>query len=73
MEMVTQNERATTSGLMIMADNVPRAVSSSISGAMMTVNDFYTPFLITTLAYFASSLLFCVLFRKAKTEVTGKP
>jgi MFS family permease len=66
MEMVTESERATTSGLMIMADNVPRAVSSSISGAMMTVNDFYTPFLFTTLTYFASSSLLYVFFRKAE-------
>lgn len=66
MEMVTESERATTSGVMMMADNIPRAVSSSISGGMMSGNDFYTPFLITTLAYFASSSLFYVLFRKAK-------
>jgi MFS family permease len=66
MEMVTENERATTSGIMTMADNIPRAVSSSISGGMMSGSDFYTPFLITTLAYFASSSLFYILFRKSK-------
>ena len=66
MEMVTENERATTSGLMIMADNIPRAVSSSISGGMMTGNDFYTPFLFTTLTYFLSSSLLYVFFRKAE-------
>jgi len=70
MELVTENERATTSGLMIMADNVPRAVSSSISGAMMTVNDFYTPFLFTTLTYFLSSSLLYVFFRKAEGDAT---
>jgi len=70
MELVTENERATTSGLMIMADNVPRAVSSSISGAMMTVNDFYTPFLFTTLTYFLSSSLLYVFFRKAEGDGT---
>jgi len=69
MEMVTENERATTSGLMVMADNVPRAVSSSISGAMMTVNDFYTPFLFTTLTYFVSSSLLYVFFRRTKVKV----
>jgi len=68
MEMVTESERATTSGVMMMADNIPRAVSSSISGGMMSGNDFYTPFLITTLTYFASSSLFYILFRKAKAE-----
>lgn len=70
MEMVTENERATTSGLMTMADNVPRAVSSSISGAMMTVNDFYTPFLITTMTYFMSSSLLYVFFRKTNAKLT---
>lgn len=64
MEMVTENERATTSGIMMMADNIPRSVSSSISGGMMSGSDFYTPFLITTLAYFTSSSLFYILFRK---------
>jgi len=68
MEMVTENERATTSGLMIMADNVPRAVSSSISGAMMTVNDFYTPFLFTTLTYFLSSSLLYGFFRRVERD-----
>jgi len=66
MEMVTENERATTSGLMTMADNIPRAVSSSISGGMMSGSDFYTPFLFTTLTYFASSSLLYVFFRKAE-------
>jgi MFS family permease len=70
MELVTENERATTSGLMIMADNVPRAVSSSISGAMMTVKFFYTPFLFTTLTYFLSSSLLYVFFRKAEGDAT---
>jgi len=69
MEMVTESERATTSGVMMMADNIPRAVSSSISGGMMSGNDFYTPFLITTLAYLASSSLFYILFRKTKAEL----
>ena len=68
MEMVTENERATTSGLMVMADNVPRAVSSSISGVMMTVNDFYTPFLFTTLTYFVSSSLLYFFFRRTKVK-----
>jgi hypothetical protein len=43
-------------------------VSSSISGAMMTVNDLYTPFLFTTLTYFASSSLLYVFFRKNQSK-----
>jgi len=67
MEMVTQSERATTSGLMIMADNIPRALTASISGKMMTGSDFYTPFLFTTATYFVASSLYFVFFRKAES------
>jgi predicted MFS family arabinose efflux permease len=66
MEMVTENERATTSGIMMMADNIPRAVSSTISGGMMSSSDFYTPFLFTILTYFLSSSLLYIFFRKTK-------
>lgn len=66
MEMVSETERATTSGLMIMADNVPRAVTASISGSLMTGNDFFTPFVFTTLTYFSASSLFYMFFRKAE-------
>jgi len=66
MEMVTETERATTSGVMIMSDNIPRAVTASISGKMMTGSDFYTPFLFTTATYFVASSLYFVFFRKAE-------
>jgi MFS family permease len=68
MEMVSETERATTSGFMIMADNIPRAATASISGEMMTGNDFWTPFLITTITYLVASSLFLVFFRKAEKE-----
>ncbi len=67
MEMVAYSERATTSGLMVMADMIPRAVTASISGAMMTISDFYTPFLFTTVTYFVASSLYFVFFRKAES------
>lgn len=66
MEMVSETERATTSGFMMMADNVPRAITASVSGALMTGNDFYTPFVFTTLTYFGASSLFYLFFRKAE-------
>jgi len=66
MELVTEKERATTSGLMVMADNIPRAVTASISGVMMTGSDFYTPFLFTTITYFTASSLFYAFFRKTE-------
>jgi len=67
MELVAAEERATTHGLMVMADNIPRAVTASISGGMMTGNDFYTPFLFTTVTYFIASSLYFVFFKKAET------
>ena len=68
MELVTEKERATTNGLMIMADNIPRAVTASISGAMMTGSDFYTPFLFTTVTYFIASSLYYAFFRKVESS-----
>ena len=69
MEMVTETERATTHGFMIMADNIPRAVTASISGEMMTGNDFYTPFLFTTITYLVASSLYFMFFRKAEKGI----
>ena len=70
MEIVAEGERATTSGLMIMADNVPRAITASVSGALMTGNDFYTPFLFTTMTYFCASSLFYIFFRNIEKSAT---
>lgn len=70
MELVSETERATTNGLMIMADNIPRAVTASVSGEMMTESDFYTPFLFTTLIYFVASSLYFIFFRKAEAQST---
>jgi MFS family permease len=73
MELVTETERATTSGLLVMADNIPRAVTASFSGQMMTGSDFYTPFLFTTATYFVASTLFYLFFRKAEKETARAP
>jgi hypothetical protein len=68
MELVTATERATTNGLMVMADNIPRAITASVSGQMMTGSDFYTPFLFTAATYFVASTLFYLFFRKAEAQ-----
>jgi hypothetical protein len=47
MELVTEKERGTTNGLMVMSDSIPRAVTAAVSGVMMTGSDFFTPFLFT--------------------------
>jgi MFS family permease len=72
MELVTEKERGTTNGLMVMADNIPRAITASVSGGMMTGSDFFTPFLFTTVTYFAASSLFLTFFRKAETRRTAE-
>jgi len=71
MELVTESERGTTSGLMVMADNIPRAITVSFSGKMMTESDFYTPFLLTTVTYIIASSLFFIFFRKAEAQIAG--
>jgi predicted MFS family arabinose efflux permease len=68
MESVTEKERSTTNGLMVMADNIPRAVTASVSGEMMAGSDFFSPFLFTTLTYFVASSLFFAFFRKLESN-----
>jgi MFS family permease len=68
MELVSANERGTTNGLMVMSDNVPRAITASISGSMMTGNDFVTPFAVTTITYFCASVLFFLFFKDAEKK-----
>jgi hypothetical protein len=72
MELVTETERATTNGLMVMADNIPRAITASVSGAMMTGNDFVTPFLFTTVTYFVASTAYYLFFRNAEAEAARR-
>ncbi|MCW3980382.1 MAG: MFS transporter [Candidatus Bathyarchaeota archaeon] len=69
MEMVTENERGTTNGLMVMSDSIPRALTASISGSMMAGSDFYTPFVFTTFTYFLASSLYFIFFRKAEKQI----
>jgi MFS family permease len=64
MELVSDTERATTSGFMTMADNLPRAATASVAGQMLTERNFVTPFLITTIVYPVAASLYYVLFRK---------
>jgi MFS family permease len=73
MESVTPAERATMSGLLVMSDNIPRATTATISGVMMTNNDFFTPFLIMTVTYFVGSSLYFTFFRNAEAKTTKTP
>jgi predicted MFS family arabinose efflux permease len=68
MELVSETERATTSGLMTMSDNIPRAVTASVSGQMMARRDFFTPFVITTVTYVLASSLYFIFFRNSEKK-----
>lgn len=68
MELVTETERAATNGLMVAADNIPRAITASVSGEMMTLGEFVVPFMFTTVTYFIASSLYFVFFRNAEAE-----
>lgn len=68
MELVTETERATTNGLMVAADNIPRAITASISGAMMAGHEFVVPFMFTTVTYFIASSLYFLFFRNAESQ-----
>jgi MFS family permease len=72
MENVSDSERATANGLMVMSDNIPRAIASSFSGAMMTGNDFITPFMFTTVTYFIASSIYYTFFRKIEYKQTTR-
>jgi MFS family permease len=64
MELVSDTERATTSGLMTMADSLPRATAASVAGVMLTEGNFVTPFLITAITYPLAASIYYALFRK---------
>jgi MFS family permease len=66
MELVSDSERATTSGLMTMADGLPRATAASASGQMLNEGNYVTPFLITAIIYPLAASLYYLLFRKVE-------
>jgi len=66
MEAVQIEERATTSGLTIMADGIPRAISASIAGQMMKGGNYVLPYMITSVLYFFASVLFLIFFQKTE-------
>jgi MFS family permease len=66
MEIVYTNERATTSGLNGMFWSVLRAGGTAVAGGMMESGDFFSPYLLTTLFYVTSSILYLFFFLKTK-------
>ena len=72
MEVVQTEERATTSGLTTMADNIPRALGSSVAGQMMTEGNYVLPYMITSVLYFFGSTLFLTFFQKTEKAKLSK-
>jgi predicted MFS family arabinose efflux permease len=68
MEVVQTEERATTSGLTIMADGIPRAISASIAGQFMRGGNYVLPYIMTSVIYFFASTLFLLFFRKTEKQ-----
>ena len=66
MEVVLESERATTSGLTIMADGIPRAISTGLAGQIMREGSYDLPYFVTSILYLAASTLFLTFFRKTK-------
>jgi len=64
MEVVYAGERATTSGLTGMFWSLLRAGGTAVAGGLMEGGDFFSPYLLTTLLYAASSMLYLVFFLK---------
>jgi len=68
MEVVLEGERGTTSGLTIMADGIPRAISGGLAGQIMKEGNYVLPYAFTSIIYFAASTLFLLFFRKTEKK-----
>ncbi|UCC33337.1 MAG: MFS transporter [Candidatus Bathyarchaeota archaeon] len=66
MEVVYSTERATTSGLNGMFWSILRAGGTAVAGGMMEGGDFFSPYLLTTVLYATSSILYLFFFSKTK-------
>ena len=64
MEAVYASERATTSGLNGMFWSILRAGGTAVAGGMMEGEDFVSPYVLTTVLYAASSILYLFFFSK---------
>lgn len=65
MEILDPTERGTTVGLQQSSGRLLSAVGSYLGAVLMQGGDFRTPFLFMAAAYFLSTALFWVFFRKA--------
>jgi len=68
MEVVQSTERATTSGLTVMADMLPRAVSANLGGLMMSAGEYALPYFYTSIFYITAATLYFGFFRKMEKK-----
>jgi MFS family permease len=62
MEIVTEQERATVSSLTSMGWNVFLALSTFVSGIMMSQSNYLLPYMITCVVYFIAAVSYYVFF-----------
>jgi len=68
MEVVQSTERATTSGLTVMADMLPRAVSANLGGQMMSSGEYGLPYFYTSVFYITAATFYFGFFRKIERK-----
>jgi len=68
MEIVQSTERATTSGLTVMADMLPRAISANFGGQMMSSGEYVLPYFYTSIFYITAATLYFGFFRKMERK-----
>lgn len=68
MEVVQSTERATTSGLAVMADSIPRAIGANLGGQMMGSGEYVLPYFYMSIFYVAASTLYFGFFRKMEKK-----
>ena len=70
MTLVDDHNRALMSAMRAMVNNLARALGIFISGYLMRVYTYNTPYIFTILFYIIGTAIFYMIFRK---EMTGNP
>jgi MFS family permease len=68
MELVQSTERATTSGLTVMTDMLPRAIGAKLGGQMMESGEYVLPYFYTSIFYMIAATLYFGFFRKREKK-----
>ncbi len=68
MELVQSTERATTSGLTVMADMLPRAAGAKLGGQIMSSGEYVSPYFYASIFYITAATLYFGFFRKMERK-----